>query len=439
MKIGSLFSGYGGLDMGVQSVLGGEVVWHVEIEDAPSKVLAHHWDVPNYGDIRTVPWETVEPVDILTGGFPCQDVSLAGRRAGITDGSRSGLWSEFAHAIDVLRPKLVVIENVRGLLSATADGPVESDPWGVGDGATGSAVNAFGVVLGDLASLGYDARWGGFRASDAGAPHGRFRVFVVAFPAHADSARLGGIGWLDSVLRDADGRDRADRARDAGEPAAPADAAGERLGYSGTASVGRIPATAVAGDLPATPDAKGVPGSIGHRDDVRAGGFAVGQEPAAGRSAAQDTNIAAGGERRIAASGETEGRRSRADTCRRDRASAPDAERIGDERGGVRRVMDGTAGAGEGDRGERERDGDAAHDRGAASVEWGVYEPAVRRWEHALGRVAPAPTNADGKGGAHRLAPEFVEWMMGAPEGMSRHPVSASRAHSNSSCSATAS
>lgn len=181
MKIGSLFSGYGGLDMGVQSAIGGNVAWHVEFDKAPSAILNYHWpDIPNYGDIRSVDWSSVPPVDVLTGGFPCQDVSLAGRRAGLTSGTRSGLWSEYARAIDVLRPSLVVIENVRGLLSAEASGAVEPDPWGMGDGATRPVVNALGVVLGDLASLGYDARWCGLRAADAGAPHGRFRVFIVA-------------------------------------------------------------------------------------------------------------------------------------------------------------------------------------------------------------------------------------------------------------------
>jgi DNA (cytosine-5)-methyltransferase 1 len=183
VNIGSLFSGYGGLDMGVMDAIGGEVAWHVEYDKAPSKILAHHWpDIPNYGDITTVDWSNVPPVDVLTGGFPCQDVSLAGRRAGLTSGTRSGLWSEYARAIDVLKPKLVVIENVRGLLSAAAYGAMEPDPWGVGNGATRPVVNALGVVLGDLASLGYDARWLGLRAANAGAPHGRYRVFIVAYP-----------------------------------------------------------------------------------------------------------------------------------------------------------------------------------------------------------------------------------------------------------------
>ena len=184
MKIGSLFSGYGGLDLGVMSVLGGEVAWHVEFDDAPSRILAYHWpDVPNYGDVTKVDWSTVPPVDVLTGGFPCQDVSLAGARAGLKDGTRSGLWSEFARAIDTLRPSLVVIENVRGLLSAAADSDMEPCPWCVGDNEGEPCLRALGAVLGDLADLGYDARWVGVRAADAGAPHGRFRVFIVANPA----------------------------------------------------------------------------------------------------------------------------------------------------------------------------------------------------------------------------------------------------------------
>lgn len=184
MKIGSLFSGYGGLDLAVSSVLDAEVVWHCEWEDAPSTILeANFPGVPNYRDVSKIDWESVEPVDILTGGFPCQDVSLAGRRAGMTDGTRSGLWSEFAKAINVLKPKMVVIENVRGLLSAKADGNVEQCAWCMGETGDGEPVlRALGAVLGELADLGYDAEWGGVRASDAGAPHQRFRVFIIAYP-----------------------------------------------------------------------------------------------------------------------------------------------------------------------------------------------------------------------------------------------------------------
>ena len=86
MKIGSLFSGYGGLDLGVQAVLGGEVAWHVEYDKAPSRILAHHYpDIPNLGDVTTVDFTAVEPVDVLTGGYPCQPFSHAGKRKGTDD------------------------------------------------------------------------------------------------------------------------------------------------------------------------------------------------------------------------------------------------------------------------------------------------------------------------------------------------------------------
>lgn len=190
MRFGSLFSGYGGLDLGVQSVLGGTTAWFCEFDKAPSKILAHHWpDVPNLGDITAVDWATVEPVDVLTGGFPCQDVSHAGRRAGlIRDGegrTRSGLWGHMLRAVDELRPRLVVAENVRGLLSAQADSDVEPCAWCMGDDGA-SPMRALGAVLADLADVGYDAAWYGLRAADVGAAHGRFRVFIYAWPAGSE-------------------------------------------------------------------------------------------------------------------------------------------------------------------------------------------------------------------------------------------------------------
>lgn len=165
------------------NTLNAEVVFHCEWEDAPSKVLeAHFPGVPNFRDVSKVDWESVPAVDILTGGFPCQDLSLAGKRAGLKDGTRSGLWSEFAKAIDTLNPRLVVIENVRGILSATGHSDVESCSWCMGETGDGEpSMRALGVVLGSLAELGqgYDAKWVGLRAADAGAPHNRFRIFIV--------------------------------------------------------------------------------------------------------------------------------------------------------------------------------------------------------------------------------------------------------------------
>lgn len=181
VRIGSLFSGGGGLDLAVEAVFGGHTVWHSEVDPAASKVLAHRYpNVPNLGDITAVDWTTVEPVDVLCGGFPCQDVSAAGKRAGIKDGTRSGLWSIFAEAIDALRPQWVVIENVRGLLNAQAHRAMESDEATVGDGSGRPVLRAAGAVLGDLADLGYDSQWITLAAGDVGAPHRRERVFILA-------------------------------------------------------------------------------------------------------------------------------------------------------------------------------------------------------------------------------------------------------------------
>jgi DNA (cytosine-5)-methyltransferase 1 len=183
LKIGSLFSGYGGLDLAVSAVTGGEVVWHCEWDDAPSKILEKHFPgVPNYRDVSKVDFTKIEKVDVLTGGFPCQDLSLAGKRAGLKEGTRSGLWNEFARAIEEQRPKLVVIENVRGILSATAHSELEQCEWCVGDGSAEPSLRALGAVAGSLADIGYDCKWVGVRAADAGAPHNRFRIFIVAFP-----------------------------------------------------------------------------------------------------------------------------------------------------------------------------------------------------------------------------------------------------------------
>jgi len=193
LRIGSLFSGYGGLDLAALELFpGSEMAWHCEWEDAPAKILDHHWPgVPNFRDVTQVDWASAPPIDVLTGGFPCQDVSLAGRRAGMTDGTRSGLWANMAEAIRVLRPRYVLIENVRGLLSATATvGNVESESGGVGGRSDRLVLRALGGVLGELADIGYDACWTSIRASDVGAPHHRERVFILATPA--DTA---GIGW----------------------------------------------------------------------------------------------------------------------------------------------------------------------------------------------------------------------------------------------------
>lgn len=151
MKVGSLFSGYGGLDLAV----GGDLAWYSEIEPAACKVMeAHYPGVPNLGDITQVDWAEVEPVDVITGGYPCQPFSNAGMRKGKDD--ERHLWPHVRDAISAIRPRRAVLENVRGHLTL-----------------------GFDDVLADLATLGLSARWGVVRAADAGAPHHRARLFIV--------------------------------------------------------------------------------------------------------------------------------------------------------------------------------------------------------------------------------------------------------------------
>lgn len=201
LRIGSLFSGYEGLGLGVQAAIGGELAFVSDIDPGANAVLAHRFpDVPNLGDITTTDWVGAWPVDVLTGGFPCQDVSMAGRQAGMRPGTRSGLWAMMAGAIDRLRPSLVVIENVRGLLNADAHSDMEHCSWCLGKLTGQPRVRALGAVLGDLADLGYDAAWQGLTAASVGAPHNRFRVFIVAAPdtdplGWDGRARLIGQGW----------------------------------------------------------------------------------------------------------------------------------------------------------------------------------------------------------------------------------------------------
>lgn len=183
LTLGSMFSGYGGLDLAIHEVFDAETKWLAEFDAAPSKILqARFPGVPNLHDVTAVDWSTVEPVDIIAGGSPCQDVSHAGRRAGMTGATRSNLWVAMREAIATIRPTWVVWENVRGALSAKAesasDGEMESGEGPLG--ATGPQLRAMGRVLGDLASLGYDAEWRVVRASEVGSPHQRARVFVLA-------------------------------------------------------------------------------------------------------------------------------------------------------------------------------------------------------------------------------------------------------------------
>lgn len=159
ITVGSLFSGIGGLELGLERTGGFKTIWFSEIDDYASAVLKKHWpETPNIGDMIKVDWNGIEKPDMLTGGFPCQDISVAGRGKGIREGKRSGLWSEYAKAIRILRPRLILIENVPELANKGLD-----------------------IVLSNLAEIGYDAEWGLLSASAVGALHRRERLFCFAY------------------------------------------------------------------------------------------------------------------------------------------------------------------------------------------------------------------------------------------------------------------
>ena len=192
IRIGSICTGAGGLDMAVQSIFGGQVAWVSDVSPEACKLAAHRWpDLPNLGDITRVPWYSVPTVDIICGGTPCQDMSSAGQRKGMTTGARSGLWTSMKEAINVIKPAIVVWENVPGARSARADSDLESGPGRVGEDPGQPVLRALGRVLGDLATLGFDAEWRSIRASDLGFSHRRDRVFVLAW----HPGRMGALGW----------------------------------------------------------------------------------------------------------------------------------------------------------------------------------------------------------------------------------------------------
>jgi DNA (cytosine-5)-methyltransferase 1 len=201
VRVLDLFSGIGGFSLGLERA-GFKTVAFCEIEPYCRRVLAKHWPgVPIYGDIRELTAARLAAdgigVDVICGGFPCQDISLAGKGAGI-EGERSGLWSEYSRLIGELRPRYAIVENVAALLGRGLD-----------------------KVLGDLAALGFDAEWHCIPASAVGAPHRRDRLWVVAYPhghgesngaihaemargmADADHPRLE--GWLRTGLQECAG------------------------------------------------------------------------------------------------------------------------------------------------------------------------------------------------------------------------------------------
>lgn len=397
MRIGALFAGYGGLDLAVEEVFGATTAWVSEFDAAPSRILAERFpEAPNHGDVTKIKWapdcpdcgaplavyyvggdahraywcrehgefplsirfddpdsdRIPEPVDAITGGSPCQDLSHAGKRAGMKAGTRSGLWASMCDAIETIRPAFVVWENVRGALSAEADSAVEPCPICVGDGR-GVSLRALGRVLGDLAELGYDACWTGLRAADVGAPHGRFRVFVLAW----DATRPAGLGGAASTPVAADlGHERTGTSRD--RRTGPADGRGGPVALLPTPAVNDMGASYDVEKWDAwTARMKAAHGNgNGHGNSLHVEALRLLPTPKATNNENEQT------------------------------------PREGDTGYGPNLGM-------------------------ALRADFGQYAPAIARWETVLGRPAPAPTEPTGKGGAHRLSPRFVEWMMGLPDG----------------------
>jgi DNA (cytosine-5)-methyltransferase 1 len=436
--LGSFCTGFGGLDRGVETVLGPAYhLWHTEYDPAcdpthalykkgnptnpywKTPVLEAHWPgVPNLGDIEKVDWATVPVPDIVTGGFPCKDVSAAGRRAGLGRGTRSGIWGNIAHAIGTLRPSLVLLENVRALLSTPAhrstddgDTPTDShlEPWaaGLGDRADRPVLRAVGAVLGDLADLGFDAQWVTVPASTVGAPHRRERVFILAWPADSEGvghwhARAQGRLWV-SAAAVAGGAGTGGltallptpMARLGGNRGTPSiDVAADRLdsGRRNLDDAVALLPTPVARDG----DGRGE-GSADYwdrkRDKGRSEGLPLGAVVAL-LPTPRATDGVKGGPNQRGSSGDL---------------MLPSA---------VMELLPTPTVTPHGDN-QPPSAGMAARpslNSLATTDRWGRYAAAIHRWERILGRPAPEPTETGTKG-QPRLSPRFVEWLMGSSDG----------------------
>tara|TARA_R100000149_G_C5868561_1_gene132863 strand:- start:233 stop:1159 length:927 start_codon:yes stop_codon:yes gene_type:complete len=181
ITIGSLFSGIGGFELGLERAIpNSKTIWQCEQNKFAQKVLKKHWpDVPIYDDIKEIKHGTIDIVDIICGGFPCQDISQAGKGKGIANGDRSGLWFEMLRIIDMVRPRIAIAENVTAI---TQKG------------------RGMDIVISSLSQIGYDVEWIDVRASDEGAPHKRERIFFVAY-SNGERSNKTYDGWIGKVNR----------------------------------------------------------------------------------------------------------------------------------------------------------------------------------------------------------------------------------------------
>jgi DNA (cytosine-5)-methyltransferase 1 len=268
LTLGSLCSGYGGLEQAIGELLGTRVIWQSEIDPDACKVLqARFPGVPNLGDLRRADWGQVPPAQLWCAGFPCQPVSGAGQRKGVAD--ERWLFDDIAKAVEHVdaRPELLVLENVSGLLSA-------------------SKGEAFQRVIQALARLGYVGRYRSVRASSVGAPHRRERVFLIAWPASDPYVPARYQRRLAASRQAPGGGPWPDAGRRGGAPAADAYCSAERSGI-------------VAGGDAVVAPAKGRPEPGGHLDGpysaaANPGSERHGQQP--GESSAQEAGAGAGDE-----------------------------------------------------------------------------------------------------------------------------------------------
>lgn len=381
--MGSLCSGYEGLGAGVAAALGGdcELAYTADSDPGAAAILACRYPgVPNLGDIRQIRWEDLPPVDVLCAGFPCQPASAAGRRGGLSD--ERWLWPAIADGISRMgtRPRLLVLENVPGLLS-------------VGHG------RAMAQVIYSLACLGYVFRYGVYPASGVGAPHLRKRLFIAAWDhharvpaAHAGGQRLDGREGCVGAGRDQHERGEAGNYAGYGDSASAADG---RDGH-GRLTLLKTPTAQLAAN-----------GGSQHPEKRRAGGHGPTLDDQVSWELLPTPTARAKG-----------GRNARhGDPAHGD--DLPEAVRHLLPTPNASDCKGGNVPAGRvrpSGRVRKAGDADLPEAVSALAVEWGKYGPAIRRWEAILGREAPCPVEP-GKNGNRRLSPEFASWMMGLPEG----------------------
>jgi len=380
---GELFAGYGGMYLGLGSVFPGRLAWYSEFAKAPAKVMHHHHpESPNLGDVTTVDWSSVEPVNILTGGTPCQDLSSAGKRAGMREGTRSGLWASMVNAIDTLHPDLVVWENVRGATSASADSAVEFCQGCMGDRPEHTALRALGRVLGDLASLRYDAWWIGLPASDIGAAHRRFRLFVFAAPADNHHP-----GWGKRSRAIPIGAQQHSLTRAGESPSTP-----DGLSLLPTLT---------------TDDGGNVTRDSGTFQSLTRTVYQAGQPLLPTPLSSDSSNLWHG-----------DGGPSLAQVIQASGSLTLLPTPAVNDMGGNKTVEWWDAWTDELDArlGNSNGHGKSLGIEARRIEGWEQYQPALERWAAVLGRSAPPHAIPDPRLG-HRLSPRFAEWMMGLPDG----------------------